>query len=102
MSDRHITELWPEPPKGRTERVKHFLDVFNDLPDDYMILLSTAELYGRHTRTGVSMGDLRYLYELDRRVTELDSQPDTGPAKRLLGSLEKPEETGAHRPHFSD
>lgn len=102
MSEASIKDRWPEPPKNRTERIKHFLDVFEDLPDDYMILLSTAEVYGHHIRTGVSIGDLRQCYNLERLGSETVAGPT--PAAKLLGRLERPpEETGTgHRPNFSD
>jgi hypothetical protein len=102
MAEGSIKDLWPEPPATTPDRVKHFLDMFDDLPDNFMILLTTAGVYGRHVRTGVSLGDLRKLYERAYARTETVSA-DT-PSGRLLGRLERPpEETGGyHRPHFND
>jgi hypothetical protein len=83
MTGDHILDLWPEPPKGGNQRIKHFLDVYDDLPDDYMILMSTPELYGRHVRTGVSIGDLRQLYNLGALSTDTVG---TSPAGATLGT----------------
>lgn len=83
MSEDSITDLWPNPPRGRHQRIKHFLDMFDDLPDDFMILLTTAGVYGRHIRTGVSMGDLRQLYNLECLSTETVSG---SPAETVAGT----------------
>ena len=60
-----IRDQWHRPPRGRLQRIKHFLHVYEDLPGESMILVATTEVYGRHVRTGVTLDDLRQLYNLD-------------------------------------
>lgn len=94
-----IRDLWPRPPRNRAERIKHFLDQWIDVPDDYVILYATIGVYDQPT--GILMKDIRELYGLDRLSAETVS--GDSPAGRLLGRLEKPaEETGSGLPQFRD
>lgn len=56
-----IRELWPEPPRDLKERLQHFLDCYPDVPDQTVVLMSTASVYGRGAMTGLTMGDMRTL-----------------------------------------
>lgn len=57
-----IRDLWPEPPGDLFERLRHTLDVWEDYPDDYIVLIATSEVYGPHVQTGLTIGDLKDLY----------------------------------------
>lgn len=57
-----ITDLWPQPPATMLERLRHVLDIWADFPDDHIIVMGTAEVYGPGVWTGLTMGDLRNLY----------------------------------------
>ena len=61
-----ITDIWPRPPTNLADRLKHVLDIWDDHPDDFIILIATSEVYGRHIRTGITLGDLRELYGRER------------------------------------
>lgn len=65
-----ITDIWPRPPTNLADRLKHVLDIWDDHPDDFIILIATSEVYGRHVRTGVTLGDLRELYGRERLGAE--------------------------------
>jgi hypothetical protein len=72
----HIRDVWPNPPDGLMERLRHTLDVWADYPEDYIILIATSEVYGPHVQTGLTIGDLKALYERTR---------DPGPHTVLYG-----------------
>lgn len=58
----NIRDLWPEPPGNMIERLRHTLDIWDDYPDDFVILIATNEVYGPHVVTGTTIGDLKELY----------------------------------------
>lgn len=64
MTERtgRITDLWPDPPVGMVQRLKHVLDVLAVYPDDHTVIIGTAEVYGPGVWTGLTVGDLRTLY----------------------------------------
>ncbi len=59
----HITEIWPKPPVTLAERLRQTLDIWADCPDDFVILIATSEVYGPHVVTGLTVGDLKELYD---------------------------------------
>jgi hypothetical protein len=86
-----VTDLWPEPPRNMIERLKHVLDIWSDYPDNFIIVLGTAEAYGPGVWTGLTMGDLRTLYgreKLGADTVVYGSAADRL-AERLRGDIAK-------------
>ena len=68
--DRTISALRmagvPDPDGTAVGDALHTLAVVQRLPDDYMVLAATSNVYGEGYLTGISMGDLRELIRLAR------------------------------------
>lgn len=68
MAERtgRITDRWPDPPTTMIQRLRHVLDVLEIYPDDHIVIIGTAEVYGPGVWTGLTVGDLRTLYGRER------------------------------------
>lgn len=103
MTHPSIRDQWPEPPRNRMDRLRHFMDQWRDFPDDALVIFTTIGVYDQPT--GVAMGDLRYLVDLADRLDRLSAETVSAdsPAGRMLGRLERPvHETGSGLPKFHD
>jgi len=95
--DKHIIDLWPEPPVSMVDRLKQTLDVWDDYPDDFIVLIATSEVYGPNIRTGLTIGDLRKIHGReclsDETVAYGSQAADLGTRlKRPLGQVVPPPE----------
>ncbi|MFI8084345.1 hypothetical protein ACIF6L_26525 [Kitasatospora sp. NPDC086009] len=63
---RETLECCPEPPTTPAEALAHVVAIYDDEPDDRMMIHATSNIYGPGVRTGLTMGDLRSLHRLSQ------------------------------------
>ncbi|PZT70180.1 hypothetical protein DN402_31675 [Streptomyces sp. SW4] len=58
---REAMEQYGDAPSTAVEALAHVLKVFDDAPDDRLVIEATNGIYGQGVRTGLTSGDLRAL-----------------------------------------
>lgn len=61
-----VLAKWPEAPQTWAQKVLHAVDVFEDEPDEMVVLRATSGLYADGPWTGIRLGDLRSVADLIR------------------------------------
>jgi hypothetical protein len=61
---RDAIEKYGDAPANALQALAHVVAVFDDTPDDRMMVQATSNIYGDRVQTGLTMGDLRALLGL--------------------------------------
>lgn len=71
---RDAIRTYGPPPSTPEEALAHVLCGLANLPDDYMLVQVTNDLYGDGVRTGLTLGDLRAIQQqLDNAERPVDA-----------------------------
>lgn len=63
MSQDFINQYGPKP-TTMLERLAHVVEVLDDVPDDKVMVQTSDGVYGPDIKSGLTMGDLRKIYDL--------------------------------------
>lgn len=64
---RETLAQWPVPPASPVEALGHVLDIYEDAPDERVVIQATSNIYPEAPWTGLRLGDLRSIWN---KVTE--------------------------------